>query len=212
MMKSTLSTQPVLGCLLVWGAMVAIASAQATEPDDKKVPETFTTTTANMDPAGEDLRFSVLRWSSEADRHAVVDVLMSPAADEGQDAELSALIELPSFGTLWSGNSGLGYALKYAQRVATPDGGEHLTFVTDRRLGTFSREPWTSTDGPATPVRAFTVIELRLDSNGDGEGKMSVSTDVVFDTKSSTVALGNYDAAPVLLEAVKRQPPPYWVR
>ena len=53
------------------------------------------------------------------------------------------------------------------------------------------------------------VIELRLDSNGDGEGKMSVAADIVFDTEGSTVALDNYDAAPVLLEAVKRQPPPY---
>ena len=211
-MKSALSTQPVLGCSLVLVAMVAIASAQVTEPGNKKVPETFTATTANMDPAGEDLRFSVLRWSSEADRQAVVDVLLSPAAEQGHDAELSELIELPSLGHLWPGSSGFGYALKYAQRVATADGGEHLTFVTGRRLGTFGREPWTSTTVPATPVRAFTVIDLRLNSNGDGEGKMSVSTDVVFDTKRSTVALGNYDAAPVLLEAVKRQPPPYWAR
>ncbi len=53
-MKPASPMQPVLGCLLVLVA-AATGSAQA------EVPETFTTTTANMDPAGEDLTFSILR-------------------------------------------------------------------------------------------------------------------------------------------------------
>ncbi len=212
-MKPASPMQPVLGCLLVLVATAATASAQA------EVPETFTATTANMDPAGEDLTFSILRWSTEADRQALVGVLMSPVAEQVEDAEPSAeqvedaepsdLIELPTLGYLWLSSSGLGHALKYAHRVATPEGGEQITFVTDPRVGTYGRIPWTTADAPEARVNAFVVIELRLDSNGDGEGKMSVAADIVFDTEGSTVALDNYDAAPVLLEAVKRQPPPY---
>ena len=202
-MKPASPMQPVLGCLLVLVATAATASAQA------EVPETFTATAANMDPAGEDLTFSILRWSTEADRQALVGVLMSLAAEQVEDAEASDLIELPTLGYLWLSSSGRGYALKYAHRVVTPEGGEQITFVTDPRVGTYGRIPWTTADSPEARVKAFMVIELRLDSNGDGDGKMSVAADIVFDTEGSTVALDNYDAAPVLLEAVKRQPPPY---
>ena len=45
-MKPASPMQPVLGCLLVLVATAATASAQA------EVPETFTATTVNMDPAG----------------------------------------------------------------------------------------------------------------------------------------------------------------
>ena len=202
-MKPASLMPPVLGCLLVLVATAATASAQA------EVLETFTTTTANMDPAGEDLKFSILRWSTEADRQALVGVLMSLAAEQVDDAEPSDLIELPTLGYLWPSSGGRGYALKYAHRVVTPEAGEQITFVTDPYVGTYGRVPWTTADAPEARVKAFVVIELRLDSNGDGEGKMSVAADIVFDTEGSTVALDNYDAAPVLLEAVKRQPPPH---
>ena len=134
-MKPASPMQPVLGCLLVLVATAAIASAQAEGAgNQKKVPETFTATTANMDPAGEDLTFSILRWSTEADRQALVGVLMSPVAEQGEDAEPSDLIELPTLGYLGLSSSGRGHALKYAHRVVTPEGGEQITFVTDRRV------------------------------------------------------------------------------
>ena len=201
-MKPASPVQPVLGCLLVLVATAATASAQA------EIPETFTATTANMDPAGEDLTFNILRWSTEADRQGLIGVLMSLAAEQGGDAGASDLIELPPLGYLWPSSGGLGYALKYAHRVVTPEGGEQITFVTYPRVGTYGRVPWTTADAPEARVKAFMVIEPRLDSSGDGEGKMSVAADIVFDTEGSTVALENYDAAPVLLKAVKRQPPP----
>ena len=36
------------------------------------------------------------------------------------------------------------------------------------------------------------MIELRLDADGNGEGKMSLAADVMFDTEAGTVALDNY--------------------
>ena len=200
-----------IGVLLVLVASAATNAAAAAQAGDTRV-ETITATTANMDPAGQDLKFDILRWSSEDDRQAVIDLLTRPTAEQGEDSEPSRLLELPALGYVWLSGSGLGYSLKYAHRLVTPDGGEHLTFVTDRHLGTFGRAPWTLTSAPETPIRAFTVIELRLDSSGDGEGKMSVGADIVFDTERSTVGLENSDGAPVLLESVRRQPPPYWDR
>lgn len=203
--KSTSCLPPLL-------AAVALTASPAAA-QDAPVPETFTATTVNMEPAGEDLRFSVLQWSTEADRRAAVDVLTTPEAEAGgTDGELAALLELPSLGHLWPGSSSVGYSLKYARRVPLAGGGERLTFVTGRRLGTFGRASWMPDGAPQTAGRPFTVIELRIDHTNNGEGKLSAGAEIVFDTNRSTVALRDYAGAPVLLEAVQRQPPPYWAR
>ena len=220
-MKSTRCICRTVAVLAILVATTAMVSAQGARTGDRPVPGTFTATTTNMEPAGESLKFTVLRWSSEEDRHEVLSILTPEEAQseeteneeaESEDAESAdpqALQELPSVGYLWPGSSGVGYSLKYAYRLATPDGGERITFITERSLGAFAREPWRAVDEPNPPVTGYTVIELRLDADGHGEGKMSLAADVVFDTEAGTVALDNYETTPVLLEAVTREPPPY---
>lgn len=46
----------------------------------------------------------------------------------------------------------------------------------------------------------FTIIQMRIDSHGKGEGKMSVATKVI--PTGNTIVLENYDNQPVLLSAV----------
>ena len=199
---------PVLVWLQVLVATAAAVAVEAVQAVDHNV-EVITATTVNMDPAGQDLKFDILRWSSDDDRQAVIGLLMHTATEQGEHATLSDLIALPSLGYVWLAGSGVGYSLKYAHRVVTPDGGERLTFVTGRRLGAYSRTPCTSTVAPGDPDRPFTVIELRLGGSGEGEGTMSLAADIVVDEKTGTVGLANYDTAPVLLESVKRQAPRY---
>ena len=52
--------------------------------------------------------------------------------------------------------------------------------------------------------RAFTLIELRLNKQGRGEGKMSLAAMVSADSAAQTVALEDYAGAPVLIEKVSR--------
>ena len=67
--------------------------------------------------------------------------------------------------------------------------------ITDRRL-----------DVPALPSGAvdsaaadFTVIEIRLDPKGTGEGRTSLTTTAVVDQPAGTIAVQNYDAIPLQL-------------
>ena len=200
--------RPAIALMIVTGVLPAAAQESGGRP----VPETFTATTANMDPEGTALRVNVLRWSGDEDRQAVLDVLTNPESAASEDGDLDALIELPTLGYVWPDGSPLGYSIKYARRDAAPDGGERLTFVTGRRLGRFAREPWAPAGTPDEALRPFTVIELRLDADGDGAGTMSPAADVAFDAANQTVALVDYDAAPTLLAEAMRQPPPYWAR
>ena len=213
-MKPTLCIWCTVAVVVVLVGMAATASAQAAgdQAENRTAPEVFTATTTNMEPAGERLRFSVRRWSSGDDRHEVLAILTGDAGSDADNATLTRLLEVPSVGFLWPGASGIGYSLKYASRLATPDGGERITFITGRSVGALGGELWRAVDEPTPPVDGYTVIELRLDGDGHGEGKMSLAAEVVFDAAGGLVALDHYETAPVLLEAVTREPPPYWAR
>ena len=79
-MKSTLLIWRAVAVLVVLVATTAMVSAQEARTGDRPVPETFTATTTNMEPAGESLKFTVLRWSSEQDRREVLSILIPEEA------------------------------------------------------------------------------------------------------------------------------------
>jgi hypothetical protein len=60
--------------------------------------------------------------------------------------------------------------------------------------------------GSAKPTDyPFSIIELRVNSKGDGEGKMSLTGKVAVDSEAKTIALDGYSTLPVILKGVKRQ-------
>jgi hypothetical protein len=187
-----------VGCLL---AGLALAHAPLVAQAPPKV-ETFTATTVNLTPgAGEKLKIDLFRWATDEDRENVLAVLKEKGA-----GELTALLEkAQTCGYVW-GSGSLGYSVRYAHRVALPDGGERIILVTDRRLGSWGREPWKAAGQAAGSDEPYTVIELRLNRQGRGEGKMSFAAKIVADAEAKTVALENYAAAPVMLKDVRRGP------
>ena len=114
-----------------------------------------------------------------------------------------ALKQTPTVGYLWSSEVA-GYALRYAGRVAGPEGGERIVLITDRRLGK-TNDLWTPVGSLAPAIRDFSVIELRLNSAGAGEGKISVSGKLVLDSAARIVVPENYDGLPVVLKNVKHR-------
>ncbi len=191
-----------------WGFTIAMVVAGVIAASVVAVAQTenverFTATTGNMQPEGEAIRIDVLRWPSQTDRGEVLSHLRGA---EQEDAD-AAREDSPLVGYLWPSSGGLGFALIYAHRFTAQDGGEHITVVTRRPLGPPGWAPWQATGGTRSMTADdFTVVELRLDSSGNGEGKMSLATEVTFDENVNTVSLANYDAAPILLEDLKRQP------
>ncbi len=191
-----------------WGFTIAMVVAGVLAASVVAVAQTenverFTATTVNMQPEGEAIRIDVLRWPSQTDRGEVLSHLRGA---EQEDAD-AAREDSPLVGYLWPSSGGLGFALIYAHRFTAQDGGEHITVVTRRPLGPPGWAPWQATGGTRSMTADdFTVVELRLDSSGNGEGKMSLATEVTFDENVNTVSLANYDAAPILLEDLKRQP------
>jgi hypothetical protein len=114
----------------------------------------------------------------------------------------AAIGRAPTVGYIWT-NDVTGYSIKYAYRTSLPEGGERIIVATDRRLGAYTTAWAPTTAAPATDYE-FTLVEIRLDSKGLGEGKTSLTTKVVLDNEAKTVALDNYTATPAILQSVKR--------
>ena len=81
-------TLSLSGALLGVVLMSATVGSGAASLQTKEVPEMLTATTVNMDPSGEALNFTVLSWSSDADRQAAVEAMMDAIAPkEGREEE-----------------------------------------------------------------------------------------------------------------------------
>jgi hypothetical protein len=93
--------------------------------------------------------------------------------------------------------------VKYAQREAQPNGGERITLVTDKRLGSYDFKGWSVAASTGADDAPYSVIELDLSGSGTGTGTLSLAGEVVLDEAAGTVALK--PGAPSVLTNVKRE-------
>lgn len=181
----------------VVGALAACAlTAAAHAAGPASVVDTFTATTANMTPAGLDLRIQILEWQDADARREVVGAMVA-----GADAA-TPLAKLPTVGYIWPSESPVGYSVKYARREQT-GGGERITLVTDKRLGSYDFKGW-SVASPVAQEAPYTVVELDLGGSGAGTGTLSFVAEVMLDEEAGSVALKDGAQAPALLVDVNR--------
>jgi len=201
--RLTVLSALVLAAAAAAGAPTA-ASGQAKAPapaasNTQPKFDTFTATTANLaSGSGEAIKINVFKWASEEDRTK----LLATLGEKGDKGLGEAVSSAPSLGYVWTSES-LGYPIRYAANLTLPTGGERIIVLTDRRLGTWSGAPWKAAKDDND--YKYTLIELRLSKSGSGDGKMSLAGKVGADQTAKTVALENYESAPVLLKSVKRE-------
>ena len=119
-----------------------------------------------------------------------------------QAALAAALKKEPTVGILWTSEI-VGYSIKYAYRLPQADGGERIILATDRRVGAWSNL-WKLPESANATDYAFSIIELRVNSKGEGEGKISMTGKIVVDSNAKAIALDGYNPLPVILKGVKR--------
>jgi hypothetical protein len=150
----------------------------------------------NMD-AGRTATIEIVvnRWSSDAERTELVQL----ALDKGPEKLLSTLQKLPRVGYFKTPET-VGWDLHYAHHVPLPEGGEQVVIATDRPIGF-----WEASRQPRSIDYPFTVVEMHISADGEGQGTMSVATKVIANKDKQTITLENYGTTPVLLQSVKRQ-------
>ena len=163
--------------------------------------ETFTAKTINMSVgASQNVKIDVFRWSTEDERKALV----SAVKDHNEKAIAEAFQKAPSLGSIWT-NESLGYSIRYAFSDTMANGMERVIVLTDSQLGSWSGQIWKPLQASGSVSYPYSLIELRLNRTGTGEGKISLAGTVIADDNARTLTLGDYDAAPVLLRPVKHE-------
>jgi hypothetical protein len=190
---------------LRWSCATAIAlllSSWMPQAQTSGTPERYVATAVNMGQPGPTgpwtVEIVVNRWSTDMERERLISTLL----DKSQDALLSTLQDMPRTGYIRTPDT-LAYDLKFARKQPLDDGGENVFLATDRYIGF-----WEAVNRPRTIDYPFTYIELRLNRDGAGEGKLSIFTKVEFDKKRQAVVLENYGTAPVMLTSVRKETKP----
>jgi hypothetical protein len=139
------------------------------------------------------VEIAIERWSTDRECERLLEALK-----KDQDELLETLRELRPVGWIRTPES-LAYDLHYANQVPGEDGGRRIFLATDRPISF-----WEAVNRPRTIDYPFTFIELRMDNQGEGEGKLSLATKVIVSDNGRYVELENYAAQPVQLNEVRR--------
>lgn len=193
------------GMLLMSSTNAATSAAPQTHGEKLRI-SAFAVNMSNIGTGGTaTVEFDVDRWSTESDRTKLISIM----EDKGADALLETLRGLPSHGRMrfpaWQGpdplNARLGWDIRYASQRSEPEGGRRIILALDRYLSF-----WEIANRPRTIDYPFTFVEIRVDRNGEGEGKLSIATRVDFNKKKNTIELETYASEPVRLQQVKVTP------
>ena len=172
----------------------APAAAQSNEPGMK-----FTATAVNMSGVGRtgtsQVDIVIDRWSSEAERERLTRTFL----EQGPEKLLDALQDTRPVGYIRTPES-LGWDLRFATRIPDEEGGARIIIVTDRRMS--FREAATR---PRSADYPFTLIELRVDKEGNGEGRASVATKITLNKRTNVVELEDFATQPVMLKNIRRR-------
>ena len=150
--------------------------------------------------ANQSIQITINRWSTAAQRQALIDTFMQ----KKQDGLLKALEKQPELGRFkFPGYMGpdpnhtmrLGTDIRYAMSTPGEDGGRRIVIMTPRIIG-FKE----AVDQPRTVDYPFTLFEMRFDKSGKGEGRMAYATQISFNKKKNVVELENYSSEPVRLQ------------
>jgi hypothetical protein len=142
-------------------------------------------------PATTRVTIIINRWTPDAERDRLVAVLR----EKGPDGLLEALQKEPPVGSI-STTGSVAYDLRYARQLPTEDGGRRIVLATDRPISFYEAQ-----NQPRSFDYRFTLLELRLDRNGHGEGKMQVAVRPTL--KDNVLVLEDYEIQPVMLTDVR---------
>jgi hypothetical protein len=158
-------------------------------------PERFTANAVSLSPeygTGQRIvEINVDRWSPNAERERLVSTLQT----KGPNELLKQLQKNKPVGRIRTPDS-LGYDLRYAQQTSLPEGGRMIVIATDRPIGF-----WEATQHPRSFDYRFTVIQMKLDREGNGTGTLSYATRITAH-ENNVIELEDFATQPIMLNNI----------
>jgi len=187
--------------VLAVSALAAGVGVLAADMSAQGQKEQFTGFAINMNsgPSTATVDFTIERWSTDAERDQLLGILQEEKDVYRANKQLlTALQKLPKVGYIRTPNT-LAWDLRYARQSPLEDGGRRIVLGTDRPIGfREARNSGRSMDYP------FTIVEVQLDKNDRGVGKILAGTKIYIDKKTNNLVLENYGQQPVRFNEIKR--------
>jgi hypothetical protein len=86
------------------------------------------------------------------------------------------------------------YDLRFAEMIPENDGGRHIVLAADRPVAF-----WQLWNQPLSTQLPFTVIELHVNSAGDGDGRLWVPGHIAANRSTDSIEIDGHSAFKVLL-------------
>jgi len=176
---------------------LAIGGASVGAQRSSALPEQFHATAIQLgaDPGHTTvpIDITISRWSTPAEQ----DTLRTTLLEQPKNA-LEVLTKMPEVGRIETPGN-VGYALRYAQKSSS-GGTDRILLLTDRPVG-FAEAAFAG----RTLDYPITVIELRVQPNGKGEGKVAVAARLVPNRMGKELMVEDWNFTPVLLQGVQRE-------
>jgi hypothetical protein len=215
-MSSVLSSKR--GWILM-GAAVAVTTVlvgaspqdQAAAPQNRATEE-FTAFAINTNtsrgtgpgparPTTAQLTIRIERWSTDEERDKLLAIVKEGSSNVNTMNQqlLRAMQALPRVGFI-RGSQTLGWDLRFARQAPLDEGGRRIVIGTDRRMPF-----WEVRNRPRSFDYPFTIIQMQLDKNNEGEGKLLADTRIFIDPRSNDLVLEHFDIQPVSLNQIRRR-------
>jgi len=184
-------------------ALLAAMPVAAQTTGEKLLIEAFAVNMSNIGTgANAQVQIYVDGWSTAAER----ELLLASMVQKGPRELLKALqnqtvkgrFQIPTLTGPDPHNLRLGLQLRYAWQAPLPEGGRRIVLAADRYIGMAEAQ-----QQPRSIDYPFTLFEVRVNKDGEGEGKLAYATKIRFDKDDKVIEIENYASEPVRLNNVR---------
>jgi hypothetical protein len=180
--------------LLRVAVAVATTAVLSAETSREIARYSFVVANAPKDALSSDgrMRLRVMRWSTDEERRQLMAAVDEPSTLLGALPYAAGVVGYLQ----WPG--GLEHSVRYARQTSRPDGGSDIVMVVERPL-------WLWWDQSATWAadQQFTVVHMRVNKDGRGEGRIATGAGFARDSDSGIVVSDT--TKPALLTDVRRE-------
>jgi len=192
--------------MLAMGAAAAamMATPVAAQTTGEKILITaFAVNMSNIGTgANAQVQIYVDKWSTEAERALLITTMVNKGPKDLlnvlQKQPLKGRFQIPTISGPDPHHLRLGLQLRYAWQAPLPEGGRRIVLAADRYIGMAEAQ-----QQPRTIDYPFTLFEIRVNKDGEGEGKLAYATKIRFDKDKKVLEIENYSSEPVRLNNVK---------
>jgi hypothetical protein len=182
------------GLVLILGVLLSTSGGAQQPPAGG---ESYTAVAANISEIARagitPLDIEIKRFTDTAEN----EKLMAAFDQRGQQGLIDALQKVESVGFLRAPGQ-LAYEMHYARVISEKDGVRRILMLTDRPMSFGEAvNRGRSTEYP------FTMVDLRIDASGRGEGKLFLATKII--KSGDLFVLENFVSQPVMLTEVTRK-------